>query len=899
MGDLSVVQTLWTAQMPVLGQTSWLDITDGGGGPELIIHDPAWQRAHLSLSSALLRPQDARYQSVGHQGARQDLTLERQTRQIDRATIDRLDGDSNSATTYLDGLGFAGNLAALHRATVNGKDFLYVAACHGAGVSTYRIEGDGTLTLVRAIGDSQTRYLGGVTAMDSVWLGGRQVMVTISMAENGLSVFELTGGGQLNTLSSFGVDEQLPVDRPCAVTLVELNGRVFVLLAAFGTSSLTVLALDDTGVLRFVDQVLDTSDTRFDDVLAMDVVTVNGQVLVAVAGGDGGVSVYQVLPGGRLVHRDTLVDTDQTALNGIRQLQFVQLGDRVELFALSTRDAGLTRLLLEVGPAGIAGEELYGTGGNDVLTAGPGGVRLRARNGEDVLIDGAGRDTLYGGEDADLFVFQADGQADTIADFDPAEDRIDLSGFALLHEAADLWITRTGTGAVLRWGQETLHLLRAGGGAIEAAELTSPLLFDSDRVIMPDPLPMTGETGNDSFAWSSQPDTIDGGAGYDTMSYALAPQRVQVDLTDNGRNGGAAAGDLLRNIEAVTGTRYDDVLTGDGAANALTGLQGRDTLNGGAGSDWFTPGAGSDVVQGGSGVDMVSYFDLSQAVGVNLATGRAVSGGETDMLSSIENATGSIHGDVIQGDAGANRLRGIGGYDWFVGSDGSDFYDGGTGRDMISYVLSPTGVTVNLGTGRGSAGQAAGDTYSNMERFTGSVHADLAFGSDGADDFRGLGGYDWFVGSGGGKDRYDGGSGLDTVAYSAAAAGVAASLLLGRGTAGDAARDLYTSIENLTGSSHDDILTGDNGRNRLRGLYGEDTLYGNGGVDRIEGGGSDDFINGGGGWDVAIFSGNRAEYTLGSQGRFTIVDRIAPGGDGTDTLINIEALQFADQMVFL
>ena len=518
MGDLSVVQTLWTAQMPVLGQTSWLDITDGGGGPELIIHDPAWQRAHLSLSSALLRPQDARYQSVGHQGARQDLTLERQTRQIDRATIDRLDGDSNSATTYLDGLGFARNLAALHRATVNGKDFLYVAACHGAGVSTYRIEGDGTLTLVRAIGDSQTRYLGGVTAMDSVWLGGRQVMVTISMAENGLSVFELTGGGQLNTLSSFGVDEQLPVDRPCAVTLVELNGRVFVLLAAFGTSSLTVLALDDTGVLRFVDQVLDTSDTRFDDVLAMDVVTVNGQVLVAVAGGDGGVSVYQMLPGGRLVHRDTLVDTDQTALNGIRQLQFVQLGDRVELFALSTRDAGLTRLLLEVGPAGIAGEELYGTGGNDVLTAGPGGVRLRARNGEDVLIDGAGRDTLYGGEDADLFVFQADGQADTIADFDPAEDRIDLSGFALLHEAADLWITRTGTGAVLRWGQETLHLLRAGGGAIEAAELSSPLLFDSDRVIMPDPLPMTGEAGNDSFAWSSQPDTIDGGAGYDTMS---------------------------------------------------------------------------------------------------------------------------------------------------------------------------------------------------------------------------------------------------------------------------------------------------------------------------------------------------------------------------------------------
>jgi serralysin len=424
-----------------------------------------------------------------------------------------------------------------------------------------------------------------------------------------------------------------------------------------------------------------------------------------------------------------------------------------------------------------------------------------------------------------------------------------------------------------------------------------------------------GGTDHYNFANFSNDQTIDLRPGmFSTFSTA------QLSNLSNGQPGPAHfargnvanpylyQGDLRSLIENVTtgtgndgiiGNQVDNLLRAGRGNDTLTGGGGDDTLSGEIGNDILNPGAGSDVVQGGSGVDMVSYFDLSQAVGVNLATGRAVSGGETDMLSSIENATGSIHGDVIQGDAGANRLRGIGGYDWFVGSDGSDFYDGGTGRDMISYVLSPTGVTVNLGTGRGSAGQAAGDTYSNMERFTGLVHADLAFGSDGADDFRGLGGYDWFVGSGGGKDRYDGGSGLDTVAYSAAAAGVAASLLLGRGTAGDAARDLYTSIENLTGSSHDDILTGDNGRNRLRGLYGEDTLYGNGGVDRIEGGGSDDFINGGGGWDVAIFSGNRAEYTLGSQGRFTIVDRIAPGGDGTDTLINIEALQFADQMVFL
>jgi Ca2+-binding RTX toxin-like protein len=268
-------------------------------------------------------------------------------------------------------------------------------------------------------------------------------------------------------------------------------------------------------------------------------------------------------------------------------------------------------------------------------------------------------------------------------------------------------------------------------------------------------------------------------------------------------------------------------------------------------------------------------------------------------LVSIENITGSVHGDNIRGDAGDNRSRGLGDYDWLVGSDGNDFYDGGNGRDMVSYVHASSGVTVNLGSGRGTAGQANGDRYVSIERATGSIYEDLFFGSSGEDDFRGLGSYDWFVGSGGGKDRYDGGSGKDTVAYSSSSAGVTASLLLGRGSAGDAARALYTSIENLTGTSYADRLTGDNGRNVLRGLYGEDVLIGNGGVDRLEGGGANDTLDGGSGWDYAIYSGNRAEYTVTTSGATTTVDRITPGGEGTDTLTNIEALQFADGFLFL
>ena len=418
--------------------------------------------------------------------------------------------------------------------------------------------------------------------------------------------------------------------------------------------------------------------------------------------------------------------------------------------------------------------------------------------------------------------------------------------------------------------------------------------------------------------------TAAGGASVTTTTWssggyqiALAPGTYTVDFTGAGLSGtvshqvtmgtgnlklDAFAADAVEVADAgnntLTGTQDADTIDGLGGNDTLTGMGGDDDLRGSAGDDWITPGAGRDTIDGGTGRDMVSFVDLAQGVSVNLETGSAVSGTDTDTLRGIENVTGTIFGDFIQGDAGDNRLRGLGDYDWIVGSEGRDTIEGGTGRDMISYVHADAAVTVDLGAGRGLAGQAAGDVYESVERVTGSIHSDLFHGGAGEEDFRGLGGYDWFVGSSGGKDRYDGGGGRDTVAYSSSAAGVAASLLLGRGSGGDAARDLYTSIENLTGSSFDDLLTGDNGRNVLRGLHGEDTIFGNGGVDYMTGGGSDDHLDGGAGWDVAIYAGNRADYTITAGSSGVIVEALS-GNEGRDSLFDVEALQFADDMVFL
>lgn len=87
-----------------------------------------------------------------------------------------------------------------------------------------------------------------------------------------------------------------------------------------------------------------------------------------------------------------------------------------------------------------------------------------------------------------------------------------------------------------------------------------------------------------------------------------------------------------------------------------------------------------------------------------------------------------------------------------------------------------------------------------------------------------------------------------------------------------------TLIENATGGDGNDSLTGNAQANVLRGLGGNDTL------------------DGGTGADAAVFSGARSSYTLTRTANgFTVTDTV--GDEGTDTLVNIERLHFADAKV--
>ena len=75
-----------------------------------------------------------------------------------------------------------------------------------------------------------------------------------------------------------------------------------------------------------------------------------------------------------------------------------------------------------------------------------------------------------------------------------------------------------------------------------------------------------------------------------------------------------------------------------------------------------------------------------------------------------------------------------------------------------------------------------------------------------------------------------------------------------------------------------------------------DTFIGNAANNTFTGGAGDDNINGGAGGDTAVFSGPRASYTV-TKGASNIVVTHNGGTDGTDTLTNVERVQFSDDKV--
>ncbi|MCJ8052497.1 pre-peptidase C-terminal domain-containing protein [Shinella curvata] len=200
---------------------------------------------------------------------------------------------------------------------------------------------------------------------------------------------------------------------------------------------------------------------------------------------------------------------------------------------------------------------------------------------------------------------------------------------------------------------------------------------------------------------------------------------------------------------------------------------------------------------------------------------------------------------------------------------------------------------------------------SASETLTGGDTATKIYGYAGNDTLYGADGNDILIG-GTGADRLYGGSGSDTASYAGAKASITASLTKPSINTGDAKGDRYSSIENLTGSSHADKLTGNTkansldggaGNDILKGLAGNDKLYGGSGNDKLYGGTGADKLYGGAGADLFVFTSTKDSTTSSRDMIYDFSqkqgDRIHLSGiDARDATSKNDAFTFIGEKAF-
>jgi Ca2+-binding RTX toxin-like protein len=294
------------------------------------------------------------------------------------------------------------------------------------------------------------------------------------------------------------------------------------------------------------------------------------------------------------------------------------------------------------------------------------------------------------------------------------------------------------------------------------------------------------------------------------VDYSASTSAVFVDLEQSVQQGGFAQGDVLTDISEIIGTPFNDVIRGSNTSDyppdnfpfttagnpnpdpdtITINNPGNNTLNGGAGSDVLEGRGGADVLNGGPGFDFASYESSPGPVTVRLPgvggadTQSAVASGADatgDTFISIEGLIGSAFDDSLTGNSLNNIL---------VGGLGNDTLNGKGGIDTADYSLDHFFDPTFRAANKIIATLGANGANGNVQEFqaVGDIHT-------------------------------------LTVTFT------------------QISTDTLISIENVTGTAGNDILTGNELDNVLDGRDGDDVLDGGLGNDTLIGGPGNDTVS--------------------------------------------------------
>lgn len=490
-----------------------------------------------------------------------------------------------------------------------------------SGIGQVTLNADGDYVASEITFANGQAYDDQITSLAQAQVNGVTYIFGASSTEHGISTWTVASNGDLSNTSNLGNDEGLWITAPTALETVTIGANTYLVLAAAGTGSLSVMRVENDGSLTITEHILDTRDTRFGGVSDIEIITYHGQTYVIAGGSDGGLSVFVMLPSGQLVARAHIADTPDMSLANISTIAAHGQGNGINIFVASSAETGISQLRFDTGPVGTTqtanatGDTLTGAGGTDLIIGGAGNDILTGGVGDDIIQDGRGSGTLTGGSGADIFTLIFNGETDTITDFQVGIDQIGLSGWPMVRDRSQLTMTITDFGMTISYGDKLLIVRSSDGQLIDHRFMDTADLIAITRIpqiilpgyagpIIPDPnlpggyIPPATETES-----SGTNSTIIIG----NQTFQTTQARAVNGLTISGEN---------QNNRIDGGSRHDR-LSGKDGDGFLVGNNGDDRLYGGWGKATIpfmaamatTPwsaGKDQDTLSGGAGDDLLT-----------------------------------------------------------------------------------------------------------------------------------------------------------------------------------------------------------------------------------------------------------------------------------------------------
>ena len=340
----------------------------------------------------------------------------------------------------------------------------------------------------------------------------------------------------------------------------------------------------------------------------------------------------------------------------------------------------------------------------------------------------------------------------------------------------------------------------------------------------------------------------------------------------------------------LTGSESNDTITGSNSADTINGRDGDDIIDGRAGNDTILGGGGNDIISGGDGDD-----SIDAGPGDNRIYGGA--GNDWIDASNGKNLDGNYYAIINEDNLHAQR------YQYIEGNDGDDSIAGysissevnaGSGNDQF-YGMAKT-ITMGLGDDvvyfsdkpKESTSIDGGEGFDTLILRSAGLEPSLQ-----TDNFGDLGNITGFEKIS--PDIYY------FVAYASLVIGdlniltnLDRSIIIDREENSAEIGIFEVFAENISQGSVS--MYGSNEIEILHGGSTGDKFWGNGGSDIFDGNSGNDFFDGGDGVDTAIFSGNSSDYTITeiTYNTFEVKDNRIDSPDGTDTIIDVNKLRFAD-----